>query len=145
MKKVSFEECLSTVFQVCLISAEDEKIKIQANGKYCEIPVIHHTKAPRLSQLTYDIAEGELYKVESDIYDLTTDTISLTGDTESLYLDLLRKMIRQLSPIFYRVMLEEKEPILLVSSGSKKYKSMTVMAGILNDIQILLLDIKSIS
>lgn len=145
MKKVTFEECLSTVFQVCLISAEDGKIKIQANGKYCEIPVIHNTIAPNLSQLTHDIDEGNLYKVSSDIYDLTKDTISLTGDAESLYLDLLRKMIRQLSPTFYRVMLKEKEPILLVSSGSKMYKSMTVMAGILNDIQILLLDIKAIS
>jgi hypothetical protein len=100
------------------------------------------TLLPPITTLLSSIRGGITSLVTSDVFDVTNLEIPLRNMEKHTLARIQNLIIARLLPYLATIAQEEQEAIMIQSSYSSTNPSLTISAGLLNDVQVLLLDIK---
>ena len=133
---------IDSVFQVLLIDVKGRKTKIQGKGFMIE-QTFEETLTPGSITELIDTHKGKTpYRITSDIIEIDDEVIHLNNRGHDLLLNLLKGVLVSVMPFFHTIIKQENTPVLIVSSVTKDHSKMTVSAGLVEDTQVILLDVK---
>lgn len=133
---------LDSVYQVLLIDVKEEETKIKGKGFEFVGQFEDRHGVSDFEAIIKGCEGGSPYTISSDLFDEQDKEIMLGDNVEETFLEIFHKIIEHIIPYFQVIIREEQMPVLLVSSMDKEKGYMTVSAGLLEDTQIVVLNIK---
>ena len=124
-----------------LLSAKGDKFNLQVYQQSIEGPLPKNDDIPDVHEVLAIHHGKRVCLVSSDVYDVMNEKIKIRNlETHNLHNILITSLMGAL-PWLTNKSKEYSNPILIQSSYSTDNPSLTVMAGFVDDAQVLLLDI----
>ncbi|MCF7926307.1 MAG: hypothetical protein K9L74_01855 [Candidatus Izimaplasma sp.] len=126
---------------IMLLTASDNQYELQIYKDKIVGTFEPITLLPPITTLLSSIKGGITTLVTSDIFDVTNLEFPIRSMEKHTLARVQDLIVQGVIPYLATVAQEEQEAIMIQSSFSSNNPSLTISAGLLNDVQILLLDI----
>lgn len=127
---------------VMLLEVVDGSTLLKVQGDVIRLQYIEAENFTDLETILKEESGNVKYVVDSDVMDVYQTVIGLKSLTKEVANKIQNRVLEELIPYIATIAKKENSSVLIQSSYSGKNPSLTIGIGILNDLQVVLLNIR---